>query len=326
MNLHHRMSWEHLPVSGVGSLTTVLGCDVERIEKHFPLPEKHPTKLHKALYPKLTDSLFMKAVYEAAEKPLSMKILSTSGAYCRMSELQRQMLLNYPCKHVFPLFEPDIEQYPGVIDTFMKTAARYANPIPSFEIDCNKYGAADLLHGTTLVEMKSYSVMTFTDLVNARNQVLTYACIGTVNNLFPVKLTHIEVVNSLTGEVWNWPIAEFFESGEGTKLYWTLIYPLIGNKVIFKKDEEANLYISRLKDLYNRDLPDVSLLAFLVYEKEQDQINNLRSELHRARTKLDEEISIRKNILKRFIPINKPKVEPDDEDDHWINMADLSTF
>ena len=302
------------PTSGVGAITERISNDIPKLEVWFPLPKEHPKKLSESLRPRFTDSLFMKAIYELAGMEITDKKLSIGSCYQRLTSEQKYILINTVVRKSFNILEPQIVKYPDVIETFITVAQRYTKPFPSFEIDV-RYGAADLLCGTKLVEMKAYSVMTFQDLVNARNQVLTYACL-----MSNVDITEIEVVNSLTGEVWTWDFTEFRKTGNDRKFYLLVINPLISNPNITPSE------IAKIKQIYETCDDNIVDLLEVLHRKQMHSENYLRQKIYRLNLQVAEQITTRNNIIRKYkellgsIP-NEPKNPNTDDDEHWFELT-----
>jgi len=304
-NLKRKM--EYQIVSGVGCLTSRIGSDISTIEKAFPLPTTDPIRFEKSFYPRYTDALFIKAIFELSGRKLSLKDLDRIPAYCRMSSEQKNLLITKPIREVFVLFESQFKDHPDIVETFIKTASRYLDPLPSFEIDF-RYGCADLLCGRKLTEMKSYSVMTRNDLINARNQVLSYACLAKYTGHPEMIFEEIEVVNALTGEFWIWNCSEFFQSGEADRFYWTFIYPLISNNTVDEDD------IIRTKNLYEQNIPGIDQVLQMIGRREFQQTAIFRKKLGILESQLKIEIEIRQNIVAKYCnKIEKRKEEVDED-------------
>lgn len=281
-------------ISGVGVLVGRLGNTVETIEKWFPIDYKRiPKRFEKPFYPRYTDTLFMKAIYDLAGKQLTCDDLSRTASYNRVITSQKEAILSMSTRDAFNTLEPQFCNHPEVVEDFIAAASRYANPFPIFELDL-KYGAADLLFGNKICEMKSYSVANIQDIISSRNQVLAYACLIPHTPKFAnILINEIEVVNALTNEVWTWDFSEFRKSGEADRLYWSLLIPLLANDSI--SDEE----ISMLKHLYDQKSTGVDLVARVMHEKTSKLNMLLLRKIYQLRARLEAEVNARKYIANK---------------------------
>ncbi len=310
------------PFSGVGVFINRLGNDVRLIEEMFPLPELSPVRFKSSFYPKYTDAIFAKAIHELAGRPINVAVLEKSPSFLRLDPEQKSLLLNYRVEDIFCILEPQFTDYPEVVQTFLSMARRYLDPFPEFEVDL-KYGAADLFCGTTLIEMKAYSVMNPRDLLLARNQVLTYACLAVY--MFNRTVDRIEVINVLTGESWSWNTREFFSNGEGERFYWTIVYPFMSHSTLTEQD------ISSIKNLYQQNIPGVSSLVKVIFSRVKDQERFHRTRINQLENQLRFEIETRNNVLAKYRNIEKKlrEISPESEDSteqeqiHWFESLSL---
>jgi hypothetical protein len=311
------------PTSGVGVLTHLLGDDVPLIEKWFPLPKEPPLRFEKAFYPKFTDALFTKAIADLAGKTLTESDLTRSASYARLNPEQKKLILALPVEESFLQLEPQFSEYPEIVQTFLETARRYVSPYPKFEVDF-RYGAADILCGTTLIEMKAYSVMTYRDLVHARNQVLIYACLAMYTPGFSTPIRQIEVVNSLTGQVWSWNTSEFFRL-DLERLYWIVIYPLMAQK------ELPDGTISQIKTLLETAHDGIVNLAKTIHLKENMIQTALLRRVHQLEQDLKSEIIIRRNVVNKYKALKEKHPEErhsEEEEDSagWVDTPEFFDF
>lgn len=278
--------------SGVGLMAGRIGNSFPTIEKFFPLPVEAPIKFSKPFYPRYTDTLFVRAIYELAGRPFGITDLMKTASYHRLDRIKVEMILQEEIKKSFIILEPQFKEYPEVIECFIQSASRYISPFPEFEVDMG-YGEADLYHNKVLVEMKSYSVMTSQDLIHTRNQVLLYACLAKYTSKLDKVIEKIEVINALTGQVWTWDFTEFNESGEADRFYWTVIFPIIANNNII--DEE----IHGIRNLYEQNVFGLELLPRIIWDKYSKLVFSLQRKLKEKEKQLQTELKARRTIVRR---------------------------
>jgi hypothetical protein len=265
----------------------------------------------------------MKAIYEEAKRPFTLDDLKKTPIFKRLNDYQKEILLTKPVREIFLQFEARFEDHPEVIETFIETARRYMSPFPEFEINF-KYGRADLYFGTKLIEMKCYSGMTMEDLVRARNQVLSYACLSRfVANASEcgnsIQIDSIEVVNALTGDFWTWDCAQFFRSGEADRFYWSIIYPFIANNSLTESE------IVEIKAMYNQNFSGIETLTRVIYQKEHATVLRLRRKIYALESQIKTEIKARRNVIEKFVglPILIPtEDDPLNDDDFDFKIFD----
>lgn len=290
---------EQRPIaSGVGLLTGRIGSSFPTIEKFFPLPNENPRRFQEALLPRFTDTLFIKTIYQLANRPISLHELARTASYHRMNREWLKQLVQSNLEEIIFKLEPRFAKFPVILENFTAAARRYAkDPFPSFEIDFI-YGEADIYHDGKLIEMKAYSVMTREDLIHARNQVLLYACLSRHLGDLKDDVKEIEVVNSLTNEVWTWNFDKFAESGEADRFYWSVIVPLIGNNHISHEE------ISCIRDLYEKDIQGLEIFSKILKEKYYKPLAYLQRKVKEQERQLKMETTYRHMIISRQ---KKPK-------------------
>jgi len=303
---------EKMVSSGVGVLINRLGSTVPTIEKWFPLPSDPPKRFKTPLYPHHTDILFMKAIHDLAGRKINEQTLTRIPTFARLKSNQREILSTCSIREAFLELEPQFKDYPDVIETFIRISSRYIDPFPVFELDLI-YGAADLYCGTTLVEMKAYSVMTPHDLLMARNQILVYACLATFG---PSKLNvnQIELVNCLTGEIWSWDWEAFLRH-EGERFYWTLIMPIISNGDI------SNHEITELVNLYELNPPGVLILAKTIQNKASQTEHQLKRRINQLEEQVRQEVLARDNLAAKYKAL-ATHVPEQTKEVHWLDYME----
>jgi len=277
--------------SGVGLLTGRIGNSFKTIEKYFPLPEIEPKRFDYPLYPRFTDSIFIRAIYELAGKKITLKDLSRTASFHRLDKERLEILIRSNLKECIDSLEPRFTEFPEIEKNFINSARRYIEePFPEFEIDFI-YGEADIYHNKKLIEMKSYSVMTMQDLIHARNQVLLYACLNKYIGNFQKPINEIEVINALTNEIWTWDFSKFYQSGEADRFYWTVIVPMIANNDL----TDENIYI--IRNIYEENISGLDLFSKIIKDKYSKTIFNLHRKLKEREKQLQIETKSRRMII-----------------------------
>ena len=294
---------EQRPIpSGVGLMTGRIGDTFPTIEKYFPLPNENPKRFQEALLPRFTDTLFIKTIYQLANRSITFSDLSRTASYHRMSAEWLKEIIQSDLKEIIFKLEPRFTKFPEILENFTAAARRYAkDPFPSFEIDFI-YGEADIYHDGKLIEMKAYSVMTRGDLIHARNQVLLYACLSRHLGDLKGDVKKIEVINSLTNEVWTWDFEEFANSGEADRFYWCVIVPLIGNNSISHEE------ISCIRDLYEKDIQGLEIFSKILKEKYYKPLEHLQRKVKEQEKQLKMETNYRHMLISRHREPKKFKI------------------
>lgn len=277
--------------SGVGLLTGRIADTFPQIESFFPLPDDNPKMFSTVLYPKYTDTLFVRTIYQLTGRDITISELARTASYHRMNRNDLERLISNDVDDVIYDLEPRFFNHPEILTNFKNAAKRYATePFPIFEIDF-VYGEADIYHKGKLIEMKSYSVMTRQDLILARNQVLLYACLSRhIGNLQgPIK--QIEVINALTNEVWTWDFEKFAKTGEADRFYWSVIVPLIGNNDVTDED------IACVRNLYEANIVGLDIFSKILRDKYNKPLCNLQRKLKEQEKQLKLESDYRHMII-----------------------------